>query len=729
MTMSILKNSTGRFTALAILAALWLASATDHHAYAQIIGNGGGPALDDTTEAGIFSNVPGGLATPTGGGRLVKVAPQLKSKHRIKLNLADGVEHMAVRDRIVVSANGDFVWVGRIVGEPLSRVTLASRKGAVAGVIDRPMENGNEVYQLDPLPSGNSLLRPAADGPANECQVVLPPPVVPIGADFPPATAENPAVIDVLLVYTPATRARYGEAGILTKLNQAITDANSAYLNSQVFITLNPVQISEVAYAESGSLFNDLTALAAPGDNQMDEVHAWRDQVGADLVALISESTDYCGMGYIMTFPDSGFAPFGFSAVFSSCLTGLTLHHELGHNMGCHHDRAHAGEPGAYPYSYGYGRCTTDGSGFRTVMAYQCDNAVVSRINYFSNPGVDFSGLPTGIAFETDPDSSADNARTLNNTALYVKAFRNGPLPPPAAPSALTATATSWQAITVAWTDLANNEIGFKLDRSLDEGASWSEIASLPADTTSFPDAGLTANTAYTYRVRAYNNAGYSAYSSPATAMTPVGPPPTPAALHGIAVSYDRIDLTWLDNSEVETEFHLERSLNLLSWALRAVLPANTASYADLGLSGNTTYHYRLGACNASGCSDPSGVVMVTTLDPPPTAPANLTAIAVSSSQINLTWEDLSGNETGFSIERALDGANFAVLTAVAANATLFTDTGLTPCQTYSYRVRAFQRGHGHAGFRAAPQRSQFLGAPRAQLQPDQTDLAGQFHR
>ena len=385
-------------------------------------------ALKDTTEAGIFDNVPDARATQTGGGRQVNVAPQLKQKHRIKLNLAAGVEHMAERDRIELSAGGDFVWVGRIVGEPLSRVTLASRKGAVAGVIDRPMENGNEVYQLDPLPSGNSLLRLVVDAVANQCQVVVPPPRVRFGADFPPATAANPAVIDLMLVYTPATRARYqngesGNSGILAKLSQAVADANSAYQNSQVFITLNVAQISEVAYTESGSLLTDLNRLAASGDNYMDEVHVWRDQVGADLVALICESTDYSGIAYLMDFPDPGFAPFGFSAVRSSSLSGLTLHHELGHNMGCDHDRAHSAGGGAYPYSYGYGNCTNDGTGFRTVMAYQCDNAVVPRINYFSNPGVNFSGLPTGVASETAPAASADNARSLNNTAFYVQAF------------------------------------------------------------------------------------------------------------------------------------------------------------------------------------------------------------------------------------------------------------------------------------------------------------------
>ncbi len=72
-----------------------------------------------------------------------------------------------------------------------------------------------------------------------------------------------------------------------------------------------------------------------------------------------------------------------------------------------------------------------------------------------------------------------------------------------------------------------------------------------------------------------------------------------------------------------------------------------------------------------------------------PAAPTNLTATAVSSTQINLAWTDNASNETGFAIERSPDGTTFAPLATVAANVTTYQNTGLTASTTYHYRVRA----------------------------------------
>jgi hypothetical protein len=73
------------------------------------------------------------------------------------------------------------------------------------------------------------------------------------------------------------------------------------------------------------------------------------------------------------------------------------------------------------------------------------------------------------------------------------------------------------------------------------------------------------------------------------------------------------------------------------------------------------------------------------------TAPSDLTASAVSSSQINLSWKDNSDDETGFKIERKKAEAEaFSQLTAVGANVITYNDTGLTSSTTYYYRVRAY---------------------------------------
>jgi hypothetical protein len=76
-----------------------------------------------------------------------------------------------------------------------------------------------------------------------------------------------------------------------------------------------------------------------------------------------------------------------------------------------------------------------------------------------------------------------------------------------------------------------------------------------------------------------------------------------------------------------------------------------------------------------------------------PAAPSNLAASAVSSSRIDLTWMDNSGDEDGFTIERCLGSGctDFADLpTPVASNVTSFQDTGLVANTVYRYRVRAY---------------------------------------
>lgn len=69
--------------------------------------------------------------------------------------------------------------------------------------------------------------------------------------------------------------------------------------------------------------------------------------------------------------------------------------------------------------------------------------------------------------------------------------------------------------------------------------------------------------------------------------------------------------------------------------------------------------------------------------------PGSLTAIAVSNHRVELAWQDLSDNETGFAVERSLDGNNFTVIATIPAGETIYSDTAAEPFRTNSYRIRA----------------------------------------
>lgn len=109
-----------------------------------------------------------------------------------------------------------------------------------------------------------------------------------------------------------------------------------------------------------------------------------------------------------------------------------------------------------------------------------------------------------------------------------------GTLLPPEAPSNLVAKALSATEIKLTWTDNSNNEGEFKIERRLsgDEEAPFTLIFSTAASSTSFIDSGLLAGTTYEYRVKAFNLAGDSQYSNPASAMTYIPDTVSPYAVN-----------------------------------------------------------------------------------------------------------------------------------------------------------------------------------------------------
>src|SRR5258705_545173 len=81
----------------------------------------------------------------------------------------------------------------------------------------------------------------------------------------------------------------------------------------------------------------------------------------------------------------------------------------------------------------------------------------------------------------------------------------------PVAPTNLAAVAASSSQVNLSWSDNSNNETGFKVQRSTN-GNSFSLVATLGANVTTYANTGLTASTRYYYRVRSYNTKGNSAF-------------------------------------------------------------------------------------------------------------------------------------------------------------------------------------------------------------------------
>jgi titin len=284
-------------------------------------------------------------------------------------------------------------------------------------------------------------------------------------------------------------------------------------------------------------------------------------------------------------------------------------------------------------------------------------------------------------------------------SANYVVYSGSTPPTPPTAPTNLTATAASYSQINLAWADNATDETGFYIERCTGVDCSdFAQIATVGANVTSYSNTSLAASTSYSYRVRAYNGAGDSDYTNIASAMTSAlpAPPTAPTSLTATATSYSQINLAWADNATDETGFYIERctGVDCSDFAQIATVGANVTSYSNTGLVASTSYSYRVRAYNTGGVSGYSNTATAVTQSTPavPAAPSNLTASAVSRSQINLAWMDNASNESGFYIERCRGSTctNFTQIATVGANVTSFADTGLIARTTYRYRVRAY---------------------------------------
>jgi hypothetical protein len=86
-------------------------------------------------------------------------------------------------------------------------------------------------------------------------------------------------------------------------------------------------------------------------------------------------------------------------------------------------------------------------------------------------------------------------------------------------------------------------------------------------------------------------------------------------------------------------------------------------------------------------------VTSATTTTDPPSSPGAVTAVAASSTQIDLSWTDV-GTETGYRVERSPDGTtDWVTVATTGQDVSGYSDTGLSPSTTYYYRVFATNAG------------------------------------
>lgn len=260
----------------------------------------------------------------------------------------------------------------------------------------------------------------------------------------------------------------------------------------------------------------------------------------------------------------------------------------------------------------------------------------------------------------------------------------------------LTALPVSTSQINLSWTNNPDTVTGLYVERSLSPKGPWKRVINVPANAASCANASLVAATTYYYRVM-LNDAPYSNVASATTLSRATDR--SPGNLSAIVNSSNEIDLTWSEIPGDITGFKIERceGKGCADFIEIANVAANVTSYQNTDLTALTSYSYRVRAYKESSHYAYSKPVSATTLRStvPPSVPKGLVANAVSSSQINLSWnsEAVDSRAAGYNVYQYGERIGSTIGTS-------YTVKRLTPNTQYCYSVQAFDKA-GNSSFQS----------------------------
>jgi peptidyl-Asp metalloendopeptidase len=373
-------------------------------------------ALDNAQQARLAS-ISGRASTAEVHLARIAGAPGqlLRQGSALRLAVAPGVQVVALGERVQQRGASDISWAGPVQGTDGWVQMVLGPDGVVATVTV-----GRAQYSIEPLGGGLHAVsridqsgfpsEHPADVPSGAISDAISGAVAARASDGDVSIAAN-ATINVLVVYTAAAASATSNISSLIQL--AVDETNQSYVNSGIAISMNRVYTGQISYSESGRSFSThVNYLKGTTDGIMDNVHTLRNTYAADVVVLVVNDSEACGIAAAIKATASS----AFAVAHYSCITGYySFGHEIGHLQGARHDRFVDGS--TTPYAYGHGFIPASKT-WRTVMAYGNNCSNCTRIQYWSNPLKTYGGVAMGTA------TYEDNARVLNGTATTVAAFR-----------------------------------------------------------------------------------------------------------------------------------------------------------------------------------------------------------------------------------------------------------------------------------------------------------------
>lgn len=394
-----------------------------------------GPA---TVQENLLTHVPQAPLDGTQHGRLERIRDRASSAEvhvaraartptrllergaAVRMAIAPGVQVIATGERVEQRSAGDVSWAGPVAGGD-GWVQMVVVDGEVTGTVTL----GRTQYSIEPLGNGlHAVSKIDQNGFPSEHPADHPSGALSDLMDASIQAARNSddgtvgiaaaTTINVMVVYT-ASAATAAGGNIASRIQLAVDETNQSYVNSGINITMNRVYTGQVSYSESGRSFSQhVSALRGTTDGMMDNVHTLRNTYAADVVVLVVNDSEACGMAAAI----KATASYAFAAAHYTCITGYySFGHEVGHLQGARHDRYVDGS--TTPYAYGHGFIPS-AKNWRTIMAYGNNCSNCTRIQWWSNPLKTYPS--TGQVMGTA--ANEDNARVLNLTAPGIALYR-----------------------------------------------------------------------------------------------------------------------------------------------------------------------------------------------------------------------------------------------------------------------------------------------------------------